>query len=134
MNSFNHYAFGAVGDWMYQNIGGIDLDAAAPGYRHARIAPRPGAGLTSASASIETGYGKLSTAWKLEGQRFVLDVTVPANTSAEITLWDARLDDVREGGVSLTARDGIRAAHQRGNDVVVDVGSGSYSFAATRPR
>ena len=134
MNSFNHYAFGAVGDWMYQNIGGIDLDAAAPGYRHARIAPRPGAGLTSASASIETGYGKLSTAWKLEGQRFVLDVTVPANTSAEITMWDARLDDVREGGVSLTARDGIRAAHQRGNDVVVDVGSGSYSFAATRPR
>ena len=134
MNSFNHYAFGAVGDWMYQNIGGIDLDAAAPGYRHARIAPRPGAGLTSASASIETGYGKLSTAWKLEGQRFVLDVTVPANTSAEITMWDARLDDVREGEVSLTARDGIRAAHQRGNDVVVDVGSGSYSFAATRPR
>ena len=134
MNSFNHYAFGAVGDWMYQNIGGIDLDAAVPGYRHSRIAPRPGAGLTSANASIETGYGKLSTAWKLEGQRFVLDVTVPANTSAEITLWDARLDDVREGGVSLTARDGIRAAHQRGNDVVVDVGSGSYSFAATRPR
>jgi len=134
MNSFNHYAFGAVGDWMYQNIGGIDLDAAAPGYRHARIAPRPGAGLTSANASIETGYGKLSTAWKLEGQRFVLDVTVPANTSAEITMWDARLDDVREGGVSLTARDGIRAAHQRGNDVVVDVGSGNYSFAATRPR
>ena len=134
MNSFNHYAFGAVGDWMYQNIGGIDLDAAAPGYRHARIAPRPGAGLTSANASIETGYGKLSTAWKLEGQRFVLDVTVPANTSAEITMWDARLDDVREGGGSLTARDGIRAAHQRGNDVVVDVGSGNYSFAATRPR
>jgi len=134
MNSFNHYAFGAVGDWMYQNIGGIDLDAAAPGYRHARIAPRAGAGLTSASASIETGYGKLSTAWKLEGQRFVLDVAVPANTSAEITMWDARLDDVREGGISLTARDGIRAAHQRGNDVVLDVGSGNYSFAATRPR
>jgi len=134
MNSFNHYAFGAVGDWMYQNIGGIDLDAAAPGYRHARIAPRPGAGLTSANASIETGYGKLSTAWKFEGQRFVLDVTVPANTSAEITMWDARLDEVREGGVSLTARDGIRAAHQRGTDVVVDVGSGNYSFAATRPR
>jgi len=119
---------------MYQNIGGIDLDAAAPGYRHARIAPRAGAGLTSASASIETGYGKLSTAWKLEGQRFVLDVAVPANTSAEITMWDARLDDVREGGISLTARDGIRAAHQRGNDVVLDVGSGNYSFAATRPR
>ncbi len=128
MNSFNHYAFGAVGDWMYQNIGGIDVDPAVPGYRRARIAPRPGAGLTSASASLETVYGKLSSAWRLDGPRFALDVTIPANTSAEVTLWDARLADVREGGGGLTGRDGVRAARQRGPDVVVDVGSGSYSF------
>jgi alpha-L-rhamnosidase len=134
MNSFNHYAFGAVGDWMYQNIGGIDVDSAAPGYRRSRIAPRPGAGLTSANASLETLYGTLSSAWRLERGRFTLDVTVPPNTSAEVTLWDAPLEQVRESGVALTARDGVRAARQRGNDVVVDVGSGSYSFAITRPR
>jgi alpha-L-rhamnosidase len=128
MNSFNHYAFGAVGDWMYQNIGGIDVDPVAPGYRRSRIAPRPGAGLTSASASLETGYGTLQSAWKLEGQRFALEVTVPANTSAEVTLWDARVDQVREGGVPLNARDGVRAARQRGTNVVVEVGSGRYSF------
>ena len=132
MNSFNHYAFGAVGDWMYQNIGGIDVDPAAPGYRHSRIAPRPGAGLTSASASLETAYGTLQSAWRLDGERFTLDVTVPANTTAAVTLWNARLDQVREGGAGLTARDGIRAARQRGPDVVVDVGSGRYSFAVTR--
>src|SRR2546427_1791111 len=131
MNSFNHYAFGAVGDWMYQNIGGIDLDAAAPGYRHARIAPRPGAGLTSANARSETVYGTLSSAWSLNQQRLEVGVTLPANTSAEITLWDARLDQVREGGVSLNAREGVRTARQRGNDVVVEVGSGRYSFAVT---
>ncbi len=128
MNSFNHYAFGAVGDWMYQNIGGIDVDPAAPGYRRSRIAPRPGAGLTSASASLETVYGTLQSAWKLERQQFVLEVTVPANTSAEVTLWDARVDQVQEGGVSLNARDGVRAARQRGTDVVVEVGSGRYRF------
>ena len=132
MNSFNHYAFGAVGDWMYQNIGGIDVDPAAPGYRHSRIAPRPGAGLTSASASLETAYGTLQSAWRLDGPRFTLDVAVPANTTAEVTLWNARLDQVREGGAGLNARDGIRAARQRGPDVVVDVGSGRYSFAVTR--
>jgi len=132
MNSFNHYAFGAVGDWMYQNIGGIDVDPAAPGYRHSRIAPRPGAGLTSASASLETAYGTLQSAWRLDGERFTLDVTVPANTTAAVTLWNARLDQVREGGAGLTAREGIRAARQRGPDVVVDVGSGRYSFAVTR--
>src|SRR5207245_2179118 len=76
MNSFNHYAFGAVGDWMYQNIGGIDVDPAAPGYRRSRIAPRPGAGLTSAHASLETVYGTLSSAWRLNQQRLELDVTV----------------------------------------------------------
>jgi len=130
MNSFNHYAFGAVGDWMYQNIGGIDIDPAAPGYRRSRIAPRPGGGgLTSASASLETGYGTLSSTWRLESGRLTLEVTVPANTSAEVTLWDARLDQVREGGVALNSRDGVRAARQHGNDVVVDVGSGRYSFA-----
>src|SRR5213594_4674615 len=63
MNSFNHYAFGAVGDWMYQNIGGIGLDPAEPGYRRSRIAPRRGAGLTSASASLDTPYGTLKSAW-----------------------------------------------------------------------
>ncbi len=132
MNSFNHYAFGAVGDWMYQNIGGIDVDPAAPGYRHSRIAPRPGAGLTSASASLETAYGTLQSAWRLDGPRFTLDVVVPPNTTTEVTLWNARLDQVREGGAGLTARDGIRATRQRGPDVVVDVGSGRYSFAVTR--
>ena len=131
MNSFNHYAFGAVGDWMYQNIGGIDVDPARPGYRRSRIAPRPGAGLTSASASLETAYGMLKSAWRLEGRRFVLDVAVPANTSAEVTLWDARVADVREGGVPLDGRDGVRSARQRGNNVIVDVGSGTYSFAVT---
>jgi len=131
MNSFNHYAFGAVGDWMYQNIGGIDVDSAGPGYRRARIAPRPGAGLTSASASLQTAYGMLKSAWRLEGRRFVLDVAVPANTSAEVTLWDARVADVREGGVPLDGRDGVRSARQRGNNVIVDVGSGTYSFAVT---
>jgi alpha-L-rhamnosidase len=117
---------------MYQNIGGIDVDPAAPGYRHSRIAPRPGAGLTSASASLETAYGTLQSAWSLDGPRFTLDVAVPANTTAEVTLWNARLDRVREGGAGLNARDGIRAARQRGPDVVVDVGSGRYGFVVTR--
>ncbi|OLC06854.1 MAG: alpha-L-rhamnosidase [Gemmatimonadetes bacterium 13_1_40CM_66_11] len=129
MNSFNHYAFGAVGDWMYRNIGGIDVDSAGPGYRRARIAPRLGAGLTNASASLETVYGTLRSTWRLDGRRFVLDVTIPANTSAEVTLWGARLDQVREGGVPLNTRDGIRAVRQHGNDAVLDIGSGRYSFA-----
>jgi alpha-L-rhamnosidase len=132
MNSFNHYAFGAVGDWMYQTIGGIDVDPAAPGYRRSRIAPRPGAGLTSASASLETLYGPLTSAWRLEAEHFVLDLTVPVNTSAEVTLWDTSIDRVQEGGLPLSGVAGVRAARQRGNDVIVTVGSGRYAFAVVR--
>jgi alpha-L-rhamnosidase len=133
MNSFNHYAFGAVGDWMYRNVGGIDLDPAAPGYQRSRIAPRPGGGLTSARASLETPYGTLATAWRLETGRFVLDATIPANTSAEIVLWDSEVADVREGGHALSETSGVRAARQRGNDVVIEVGSGRYEFGV-QPR
>ena len=133
MNSFNHYAFGAVGDWMYQNIGGIDLDPARPGYQRARIAPRPGAGLTSANATLETGYGTLTSGWRLEEGRFALDVTVPANASAEVILCNATIAGVREGGRALDGSvPGIRSVRQRGDDVVVEIGSGRYQFTASR--
>lgn len=125
MNSFNHYAFGAVGDWMYRNIAGIDLDPSVPGYKRARIAPHVGAGLTSARASLATPYGRLATAWRIEGQQFLLDVTVPVNTTAEVTLPDTRVDRVQEGGQHVEGQ-------QRGDDVTVVVGSGQYHFSATR--
>jgi alpha-L-rhamnosidase len=133
MNSFNHYAFGAVGDWMYRNIGGIDVDPAGPGYRRARIAPRPGGGVTGASASLDTDYGRLASAWKIARDSFLLEVTIPANTSAEITLWDTKLDLAREGGLPLDrALPGLRAARQQGNNIVLEMGSGSYRFAVPR--
>ncbi len=132
MNSFNHYAFGAVGDWMYRTIGGIELDSAAPAYRRSRIAPRVGAGVTSARASLETPYGALASAWRLEGAPFLLDVTVPANTSALVVLWDARLDQVQEAGRPVGGSVGVRSAAQQEDGVHLLVGSGSYRFSATR--
>src|SRR6185503_15875365 len=112
MNSFNHYAFGAIGDWMYRTIGGLEVDAAAPGYKHAIIAPRPGGGLTSAETSLDTPYGALATSWRVDNARFSLDVVVPPNTSATVTLWDPKAGEVE--GVA-----GVRSVRQRGSDVVV---------------
>ena len=129
MNSFNHYAFGAVGDWMYRNIGGLDLDSTAAGYERSRIAPHVGAGLTSAKASLETSYGTLASAWSVAGGQFVLDVTIPVNTSATVTLWATRIDRVQENGRPVSGAAGIRDVQQRGNDVVVVVGSGQYHFS-----
>ncbi|MES2306066.1 MAG: family 78 glycoside hydrolase catalytic domain [Gemmatimonadota bacterium] len=130
MNSFNHYAFGAIGDWMYRTIGGLDLDPAMPGYQHALIAPRVGAGLTSARAALETGYGPLASAWHVIGSTFSLDVTIPPNTSARVTLWGTTVDRVLERGVAARGVEGVHSAVQVGRDVVLEVGSGHYLFTA----
>ncbi len=132
MNSFNHYAFGAVGDWMYRTIAGIGLDPQNPGGKRVRIAPRPGGGLTHARASLETPYGTLASSWKLEPQSFALDVTVPPNTVADVTLWGTTIDRIREAGRTLSGVPGVRGVQQRGSDVVVTIGSGQYGFTVSR--
>ena len=61
MNSFNHYAYGAIGEWMYRIVTGIELDEAHPGYKHVLIQPQPGGGLTFANASVESIYGRVAS-------------------------------------------------------------------------
>ena len=65
MNSFNHYAYGAIGAWMYSVVAGIDLDPAEPGYKHVLIQPQPGGGLTKASASLRSMYGEIVSSWSI---------------------------------------------------------------------
>ena len=84
MTSFNHYALGAVADWLHRAIGG--LAPAAPGYRRLEICPRPGAGLTHASARHNTPYGPAACAWKLEAGQITVAAEVPPNTTAQVTL------------------------------------------------
>lgn len=86
MNSYNHYAYGAIGDWMYKTIAGINSVADQPGYKYIVIAPKPGGKITNASAELETVYGTVKSAWTLENGLLKLDVTVPANTKAKVVL------------------------------------------------
>ncbi len=84
MNSFNHYAYGAVGAWMYATIGG--LTPTEPGFRRMDIAPRPGGGLPHARVRHLTPYGTAECAWKIEDGKIHLDVIIPPNTTARVTL------------------------------------------------
>lgn len=86
MTSFNHYALGAVADWLHRTVAG--LAPAAPGYARLRIAPRPLAGLDHASARHLTPYGEASVAWRRDGSSVVVSATVPPNTTAEVSLGD----------------------------------------------
>jgi alpha-L-rhamnosidase len=80
MNSFNRYAYGAIGDWMYRVVAGIAIDEAAPGYKHILIQPRPGGGLTHASASLESMYGRVASGWEIADGKMTLRIEVPAVT------------------------------------------------------
>ncbi len=86
MNSFNHYAFGSVGEWMYENVAGIDFDESASGNERIEIRPRPGGGLTHARASYDSIRGRIESEWNLEGTSFTLAVTIPVNAGALLYL------------------------------------------------
>ena len=95
MTSFNHYALGAVADWMHRKVGG--LAPALPGYRRIEIQPRPGGRLTHARSRHLTPYGLAEAAWKIADGTITLDVIVPPNTSARVTLPGTQTDSVEVG-------------------------------------
>ena len=128
MNSFNHYAYGAIGDWMYSVVAGLEIDESAPGYKHILIAPRPGGGLTSASTSVESVYGLVASGWEIADGKMTLKIEVPTNTTATVRVPGAKLEEVSEGGKALAGRADISNARQDGESAVVEVGSGKYIF------
>lgn len=82
MNSFNHYAYGAVGDWMVRTLAGLELDPAEPGYRHVIFRPRPGGSITYSQAGLDTPQGHASIHWKLDGASLHIELTVPEGSHA----------------------------------------------------
>ena len=127
MNSFNHYAYGAIGEWLYRHVAGMDIDPEMPGYKHILLAPHPGGGLTNANAEFTSLYGKVKSSWKIEGNDFVYDVTVPANTTATVTLPSAQADQltVNAQAMSASIKESLK---QTEKGVSLNVGSGSYQF------
>jgi alpha-L-rhamnosidase len=84
MNSYNHYAYGAVGEWMARSVAGLDLDPEDPGYRRLIFRPRPGGTLTWAEAELKTSYGRAAIRWDKTKAGLKLDLTVPPGTRATL--------------------------------------------------
>lgn len=132
MNSFNHYAYGAIGDWMYRKMVGLDTYEDGVGYKHIKIQPHIGGGFTNASASLKTYYGTLSNSWKVESGKILMDVEIPANTTATIYIPAANADTVTESGKALSTVGDLTVSGIEDGYVVVNVGSGMYHFAAAK--
>jgi alpha-L-rhamnosidase len=113
MNSFNHYAYGAIGAWLYQRVAGIELDPEVPGYKRFILRPTPGEGLDWAKGSLLTGYGLIESSWKVSGGVFDWTARVPANTSARAYLPPGKV--LESGGVQVS-------------DGVYDLEPGRYRF------
>lgn len=96
MNSFNHYAFGAVGEWLYSTIGGIA--PLTPGFKTFEIAPKPGGGLTWATTHYRSIHGLIRSEWQIVGDEFKLEVEVPVNTKATVILPEGYRDKVLLNG------------------------------------
>lgn len=126
MNSFNHYAYGAVGDWMYRRIGGIE--ASSPGYQSIVVDPQIGGGLTQADTSFKSVYGTYRTAWQKSGSNYSLQVTVPANASATVVLPVGHPLAASESGSPLSEADGVGEVTVDGDTIRVEISAGSYEF------
>ncbi|TWJ03243.1 alpha-L-rhamnosidase [Mucilaginibacter frigoritolerans] len=131
MNSYNHYAYGAIGDWMYRVIAGIDTKTDGPGYKQITIKPTIGGKLQFAAADYETNYGKVSSHWKLDNGNLILDVEIPANTTATIYIPVSNNGTVTESGKPVNTDAAIKLAEPISGYLVVSVGSGSYHFIST---
>ena len=131
MNSFNHYAIGAVGEWMYRVIGGLNPDPTAPGWKHFTIRPVPGGGLTWAQASYDSIRGRIRCRWEKTGTELVVAVEIPVNTSATVFIPCGEGGAITESGGAAGAAPGVTAQGWKEGSAVFRVESGSYEFHST---
>ncbi|HEY3281613.1 MAG TPA: glycoside hydrolase family 78 protein [Armatimonadota bacterium] len=128
MNSFNHYSFGAVDQWIYGTVAGIDTDPQTPGFRHILIRPQPGGGLTHASAAYRSIRGLISSSWRVTGKGFDLAVSIPPNTTATVSVPASPTAKVLEGGKPAERAPGLRYLGRKEGVALYEAGSGSYRF------
>ncbi len=129
MNSFNHYAYGAIGDWMYRVVAGLQLDPADPAYHHILFRPQPGGGLTHARAALASLYGRVECGWQRTDAGLNVNVTVPPNTAGTLYLDAANAAAVTEGGKPLDSVPGLTAVREADGQVAISLGSGTYHFS-----
>jgi alpha-L-rhamnosidase len=126
MNSFAHYSFGAVYQWMVENIGGIQSDG--PAYKHILIAPQPDDKLTFADTTYDSIRGPIETHWKKVGRHFRLKVTIPANTTATVVMPAADVVSVFESGRQVEKAPGVKVLRWPRALAEFEVASGTYDF------
>jgi len=134
MNSFNHYSYGAVAGWMYQTMGGIGYDSAAPGFKNVLLAPAFDSRIPQITTSYDSVYGTISTKSTISGENWTYQATVPANSTATVKL-PMEGKTLTVNGKSLSAltleTDGIVYMGTADGIAIFEAVAGTFTFAAT---
>ncbi len=126
MNSYNHYGYGAIGEWMMRALAGIDM--MKPAYGEIMLHPRPIEELSFVSAWQKTPYGRVRCEWRVEGKQHSVSCSIPTGTTAMLVLEQAELYQVTEHDKMLSEAAGVVRAWQSDDDVMIELGSGKYQF------
>ena len=130
MNSFNHYAYGAVGNWLYTKVAGISIDPEFPGYKHFIIKPYLTDKLSYARAEYHSVYGNIKSHWERNDDHLKLHVVIPVNTTSVIEIPAKDIRDITEGKIPVSELNEIIVKGIASDRVILYLGSGTYDFEA----
>jgi alpha-L-rhamnosidase len=130
MNSFNHFSYGAIGEWMYSDMLGISNDPANPGFKHIILKPTidNDKRITTSNGSFESLYGKIESGWEVKNGTLTYKATVPANTTATLYIPTNNVNTIKESGQPIAKAKGVKFVEFKDGKAVYELQSGSYEF------
>jgi alpha-L-rhamnosidase len=132
MNSYNHYAYGAVAEWLYRYAAGIDESSEDPGFHRIVLHPQFDATLGELKATYDSSYGPVTSNWKVDGNTISWDVVVPPNTTALLSFPSDVTTQILEGGKDVRQSSGVSLVLRNEHNAIYETGAGSYSFTTQR--
>ncbi len=132
MNSFNHYAYGAVGEWLYRDVAGIESEFSDPGFHRIHLHPEFDTRLGPVNATYDSIYGPISSNWNIAGSRTTWKVVIPANTTGVFYLPSAGNARLSEGGTALRNSSSLKLLREENGKVIYEAGAGTYNFSIQR--
>ena len=133
MNSYNHYAYGAVGDWIYRYAAGIDADASDPGYHTVALHPNFDARLGSLDLSYESRYGTIRSSWNISGKVASWKLTIPPNATGRLTVSQEQSELVTLDGTPLAKNSNVRSIGHDARQETYELPAGTYQFEVRLP-
>ena len=128
MNSFNHYAYGAVGKWLYSSVAGIETDPDRPGYKNIIVNPHITKELKFAKAEYHSIYGMISSGWRNENDSVMFDIQIPPNTTADVLMPTGTKEKIFESGKPVEELKEAQSEKSADGKILLHIGSGKYYF------